>query len=139
MGALIVAQITARMEYAGVDVVQRGEGLECVPHRQRRRWGEHDGRFACGSAAFCRNGYRASLVPQWLLALEGVIGRLEAGIGVADVGCGHGHSAALTAQAFPNSRFHGFDPHAASLDEARRNAAAAGRLRPDRLRECEGR
>jgi len=30
------------------------------------------------------------------------------------------------AQAFPNSRFHGFDTHAGSLDEARRNAAAAG-------------
>jgi SAM-dependent methyltransferase len=89
-------------------------------------WGEHDPRMSCGVAAFYRNGYRASLVPQWLPALDGVVARLEAGIAVADVGCGHGHSTLLMAQAFPNSRFHGFDTHAASLDAARRNAAAAG-------------
>ncbi len=30
------------------------------------------------------------------------------------------------AKAFPNSRFHGFDTHPGSLDEARRNSEAAG-------------
>ncbi|WP_065341426.1 class I SAM-dependent methyltransferase [Azoarcus olearius] len=89
-------------------------------------WGDHDGRLQCGVAAFYRNGYRASLVSQWLPALEGVVERLQAGITVADVGCGHGHSTVLMAQAFPNSRFHGFDVHPASVEEARRNAAAAG-------------
>jgi SAM-dependent methyltransferase len=89
-------------------------------------WGDHDRRLACGVAAFYRNGYRASLVPQWLPALDGVVGQLEAGIDVADIGCGHGHSTRLMAEAFPNSRFHGFDTHAASLEEARRNAAEAG-------------
>jgi ubiquinone/menaquinone biosynthesis C-methylase UbiE len=89
-------------------------------------WGEHDSRMSCGSAAFYRNGYRASLVPQWLPALEGVVEKLEAGIEVADIGCGHGHSTVLMAQAFPRSRFHGFDAHAGSIDEARRNAAEAG-------------
>lgn len=89
-------------------------------------WGEHDARMSCGVAAFYRNGYRASLVPQWLPALDGVVAQLEAGIAVADVGCGHGHSTLLMADAFPNSRFFGFDTHAESIDEARRNAAAAG-------------
>ncbi len=89
-------------------------------------WGEHHQRLACGVAAFYRNGYRASLVPEWLPALDGVMGNLEAGIDVADVGCGHGHSTLLMAQAFPNSRFHGFDTHAPSLEEARRNATEAG-------------
>lgn len=89
-------------------------------------WGDHDGRLQCGVAAFYRNGYRASLVPEWLPALEGVVERLEAGIAVADVGCGHGHSTVLMARAFPRSRFHGFDGHAASIDAARHNAAAAG-------------
>ena len=89
-------------------------------------WGEHDGRMACGVAAFYRNGYRASLVPQWLPALDGVVAQLEAGIDVADVGCGHGHSTLLMVQAFPNSRFHGFDTHAESLEAARQNAEAAG-------------
>ena len=89
-------------------------------------WGEHDARMSCGVAAFYRNGYRASLVSQWLPALDGVVAQLEAGVAVADVGCGHGHSTLLMAQAFANSRFFGFDTHAASIDEARRNAAAAG-------------
>lgn len=89
-------------------------------------WGEHDARLACGVAAFYRNGYRAALVPQWLPALEGVVAQLEAGIAVADVGCGHGHSTLLMAQAFPKSRFFGFDTHAASLAQAQHNARTAG-------------
>jgi SAM-dependent methyltransferase len=89
-------------------------------------WGDHDQRLQCGVAAFYRNGYRSSLVPQWLPALEGVVGRLEAGITVADIGCGHGHSTVLMAQAFPNSRFHGFDVHEPSIDAARKVAAEAG-------------
>ncbi|MFN0303773.1 MAG: class I SAM-dependent methyltransferase [Burkholderiales bacterium] len=89
-------------------------------------WGDHDPRMACGVAAFYRNGYRASLVPQWLPALDGVVAQLEAGIAVADVGCGHGHSTLLMAQAFPKSRFFGFDTHPASIEAARRSAEAAG-------------
>ena len=89
-------------------------------------WGEHDHRLSCGVAAFYRNGYRASLVPEWLPALEGVVQKLEAGIEVADIGCGHGHSTVLMAKAFPKSYFHGFDGHAPSLEAARGNAAEAG-------------
>jgi SAM-dependent methyltransferase len=89
-------------------------------------WGEHDERMACGVAAFYRNGYRASLVPQWLPALAGVVAQLEAVITVADIGCGHGHATLLMAQAFPHSRFHGFDTHAGSIEQARREAVAAG-------------
>lgn len=89
-------------------------------------WGEHHPRLACGVAAFYRNGYRASLVQQWLPALDGVVEQLHAGIEVADIGCGYGHSTLLMAEAFPNSRFHGFDAHAASVEEARRNAEQAG-------------
>lgn len=89
-------------------------------------WGEHEARLSCGVAAFYRNGYRANLVPNWLPALDGVTAELEAGIDVADIGCGYGHSSVLMAQAFPRSRFHGIDPHAPSIDEARRNAIDAG-------------
>jgi SAM-dependent methyltransferase len=93
-------------------------------------WGEHHGRMSCGVAAFYRNGYRASLVPQWLPALDGVVERLREGIAVADVGCGHGHSTKLMAEAFPRSRFFGFDTHDASIRAATANAgpALAGRL-----------
>jgi SAM-dependent methyltransferase len=59
-------------------------------------------------------------------ALDGVTQRLDAGITVADVGCGHGHSTVLMADAYPNSRFRGFDTHADSVREASRNAETAG-------------
>lgn len=65
-------------------------------------------------------------MPQWLPALDGVVARLQQGIAVADVGCGHGHSTLLMARAFPHSRFFGFDVHAASIEAARRNAKAQG-------------
>jgi 2-polyprenyl-3-methyl-5-hydroxy-6-metoxy-1,4-benzoquinol methylase len=89
-------------------------------------WGEHHDRLYCGVASFYRNAYRGSLVAEWLPALAGVVERLKAGIEVADVGCGHGHSTVLMAQAFPNSRFRGFDTHAASITAARGHALEAG-------------
>jgi SAM-dependent methyltransferase len=89
-------------------------------------WGEHDGRLFCGVSAFYRNAYRGSLVSEWLPALDGIVDKLNAGITVADVGCGYGHSSVLMAQAFPQSQFRGFDVHSASIDEAKRNAADAG-------------
>jgi SAM-dependent methyltransferase len=104
-------------EEQAIHAFRTGEG---VP------WGAHADRLFCGVAAFYRNGYRAALVPEWLPALDGVVERLEAGARVADVGCGYGHSTVLMAEAFPKSRFYGFDPHEESIVEARANAAAAG-------------
>src|SRR3546814_16833749 len=66
--------------------------------------------------------FRACLVPQWLPALDGVVERLRDGIAVADVGCGHGHSTRLMAEAFPNSEFFGFDTHEESIQAAIANA-----------------
>ena len=89
-------------------------------------WDEHNERLFCGVAAFYRNGYRNSLVREWLPSLNGVEEKLRAGAKVADVGCGHGHSTMLMAEAFPRSRFWGFDYHAKSIETARRNARSAG-------------
>ena len=88
-------------------------------------WGEHDQRLYCGVAAFYRNAYKGSLVPEWLPALDGVVDKLHAGAKVADIGCGHGHSTVLMAEAFPESRFLGIDPHARSIEAARRVAKEA--------------
>jgi predicted O-methyltransferase YrrM len=89
-------------------------------------WGEHDESLFCGVAAFYRNAYAGALVPEWLPALDGAVEKLEAGARVADVGCGHGHSTVLMAEAFPASTFVGLDVHEESIVAARENAAAAG-------------
>ena len=104
-------------EDKAVDAFRTGNGVA---------WGDHHDRLHQGVAAFYRNAYRSSLITEWLPALDGVLEQLEAGITVADVGCGHGHSTILMAQAFPRSRFHGFDTHVESIHEARRLAFEAG-------------
>ena len=63
---------------------------------------------------------------EWLPALDGVVDRLTAGANVADVGCGHGASTVLMAQAFPASSFVGYDYHEGSIAMARRRADEAG-------------
>ena len=83
----------------------------------------HHGRCPClfsGMERFFRPGYRAHLLAEWLPALEGVVAKLEqGGARVADIGCGHGASVILMAEAFPLARFTGFDSHAASIACAR--------------------
>lgn len=66
------------------------------------------------------------LVPAWLPALEGVEEKLTDGATVADVGCGYGGPLIAMAQAFPRSRFFGFDYHDVSIARARQAAAEAG-------------
>ena len=89
-------------------------------------WGEHHPSMFGGTERFFRPGYRAHLVSEWLPALEGVVPKLEAGATVADVGCGHGASTVIMAQAFPASRFFGFDYHAPSIATAQQRAAEGG-------------
>jgi SAM-dependent methyltransferase len=89
-------------------------------------WGDHHPCLFSGTERFFRPGYRAHLVSTWLPALEGVTAKLEAGASVADVGCGHGASTIILADAYPNSRFTGLDFHAASIDVAQGRAKEAG-------------
>ncbi len=89
-------------------------------------WHEHDAAVFDGCERFFRPAYAMNLTSQWIPALEGVEARLEAGARVADVGCGHGASTIIMAQAFPRSIFWGFDYHAKSIDCARRAAEKAG-------------
>jgi SAM-dependent methyltransferase len=89
-------------------------------------WGDHHPSMFGGTERFFRPGYRAHLVTEWLPALEGVVSKLEAGATVADVGCGHGASTIIMVQAFPASRFFGFDYHAPSIATAQQRAAEGG-------------
>jgi SAM-dependent methyltransferase len=89
-------------------------------------WHEHHHRLFRGTERFFRPGYRAHLVAEWIPALDGVKDKLEHGAKVADIGCGHGASTIVMAEAFPNSRFSGFDYHMESIDRARHAASEAG-------------
>lgn len=100
-----------------IDAFRSGKGVA---------WDQHHDRLFCGVAAFYRNGYQANLVQKWLPALEGVDHKLKTGATVADIGCGYGHSTLIMAQAYPNSRFLGFDYHEGSVQAAREHAARAG-------------
>jgi ubiquinone/menaquinone biosynthesis C-methylase UbiE len=89
-------------------------------------WHDHHEDVHVGVDAFYRPGYVASLVPEWIPALDGVGAKLTAGGRVADVGCGLGSSSVLIAQAYPNTTVLGYDYHAESIDLARKRAAEAG-------------
>ena len=64
-----------------------------------------------------------ALVDHILPLAPGLIGRLEAGIRVLDVGCGRGKAINLMARTFPNSRFIGYDLSEEAIAFARREAA----------------
>ncbi len=89
-------------------------------------WHEHDVALFHGTERFFRPGYAANLVTGWIPALEGVEDGLKVGARVADVGCGHGASTIIMAQAYPASTFVGFDCHEPSIDYARTAAKKAG-------------
>ena len=89
-------------------------------------WHEHAHDVYEGCERFFRPGYNANLVPAWLPALDGVVGKLQRGARVADAGCGHGASTIVMARAFPASTFVGSDYHEGSIRTARERAREAG-------------
>ena len=111
----------------------------CGPTRTRRwrlsaparafAWGDHDGRLYCGVAAFYRNAYRGSLVPNGCRRSTASSRSSRPARCVADIGCGHGHSTVLMAEAFPASKFRGFDTHPESVAEARQGRRRGRRRR----------
>jgi len=89
-------------------------------------WHEHNHDLFSGTERFFRPGYAAHLVASWIPSLDGVGAKLEGGALVADVGCGHGASTLIMAEAFPKSQFVGFDYHEGSIETARAAAERAG-------------
>ncbi|HEX3269248.1 MAG TPA: methyltransferase domain-containing protein [Ktedonobacterales bacterium] len=67
-----------------------------------------------------------NLVQNWLPQMPDVQARLERGALLADVGSGYGQAIIKLAQAFPNSRFVGYDINARSIARARAEAERAG-------------
>lgn len=88
------------------------------------RWGDSAGCLFCATGAFFRPGYVNNIVQNWLPSLNGAEAKLKSGANVADVGCGVGFSTIVMAEAYPNSRFTGYDFHEPSIEEAKRHADA---------------
>ncbi len=104
-------------EAKSTEAIREGRGFD---------WGDRSPCCFRGTDRFFRPGYAVNLVDAWLPALEGVTGKLTAGATVADIGCGHGSSTVLMAQAFPQSTFVGYDFHAGSIEAAQAKAHEAG-------------
>jgi SAM-dependent methyltransferase len=100
-----------------VEAFKSGEGIG---------WHEHHESLFYGTEYLFRTGYRAHLTTEWIPALTGVDEKLKAGGKVADIGCGHGASTIILAEAYPKSTFIGFDYHEASVQVARKRALEAG-------------
>jgi SAM-dependent methyltransferase len=89
-------------------------------------WGEHDHDLFQGTERFFRPNYIGHLTSSWIPSLDGMQEKLADGARVVDIGCGHGASTILMAEAFPASTFVGFDPHEPSVRTATERAAVAG-------------
>jgi SAM-dependent methyltransferase len=109
-GAFDVVQSTYLDEPKVAEAFRTGKGVG---------WHEHSKCLFSGTERFFRPGYNANLVSNWIPTLEGVEAKLKAGAKVADVGCGHGASTIVMAQAYPNSEFFGFDYHKPSIERAK--------------------
>jgi 2-polyprenyl-3-methyl-5-hydroxy-6-metoxy-1,4-benzoquinol methylase len=105
---------------------QTMQALERLPDSFRTGIGhDYDAHGPEGAAGIERSfepWYRNFLLPVGLPALDGVVARLTAGASVIDIGCGAGLAVCLMADAFPASRFRGYDisHHALERAEQRR-------------------
>jgi 2-polyprenyl-3-methyl-5-hydroxy-6-metoxy-1,4-benzoquinol methylase len=118
--------MAGNFECANAAVAMRERLTERFTSGEGVGWHEHHHGLWHGVDRAFAVGYRAHLVAEWLPALDGVVERLQTGGRVADVGCGHGSSTILMAQAFPTATFVGIDYHEASIATARQRAAEAG-------------
>ena len=67
-----------------------------------------------------------SLVSKVMPLMPEVVEGLEAGIDVLEIGCGTGYSTNLMAQAYPNSRFTGYEFREEAVDAGRAHADSLG-------------
>ena len=79
-----------------------------------------------GMERFSAPWFENLLLQEWIPAMPEVGTKLEQGCRVADVGCGRGRALIKLAQAFPRSRYVGYDVYGPNVDRATANAGDAG-------------
>lgn len=100
-----------------LDAFRTGKGID---------YDHQDQDVFTGVERFYLPAYTANLTTAWIPALAEVPEKLQAGARIADVGCGHGVSTLLLAQAYPACEVVGFDFHSGSIERAKERARAAG-------------
>jgi hypothetical protein len=79
-----------------------------------------------GLERFTSTWFENLLLQQWIPAMPDVKALLERGCELADVGCGRGRGLIKLAQAFPRSRYVGYDNFGPTVARATANAQEAG-------------
>jgi SAM-dependent methyltransferase len=113
------------MQYIGLLALVEDQIVDCFRHGGGVPYSAFP-RFQAVMAEDSGAVHEATLIDVTLPLVPGLIDRLTRGIDVADVGCGSGHAANLMAEAFPRSRFTGFDFSEAGIAAARLEAERKG-------------
>ena len=99
-------------------------------------YGEH---LRVGMERMSATWFDNLLVSQWIPLIPDVQAALTRGVRAADVGCGSGRALIRLAEAFPDSRFDGFDASGPVVARAVANAEGlAGRVRFERRNAARG-
>jgi SAM-dependent methyltransferase len=113
------------MQYIGLMALVEDQIVDCFRHGGGVPYSAFP-RFQAVMAEDSGAVHDATLIDVVLPLVPELVDRLSQGIDVADVGCGSGHAANLMAEAFPRSRFTGFDLSDAGIAAARREADRKG-------------
>jgi SAM-dependent methyltransferase len=117
--------LAAGMQYIGLMALVEDQIVECFLHGGGVPYSAFP-RFQAVMAEDSGAVRDATLIDVTLPLVPGLAGRLSQGIDVADVGCGSGHAINLMAEAFPRSRFTGFDFSDAGIAASRLEAGRKG-------------
>ncbi len=100
--------LAVQAQYMGLLALVEDQIVDCFRHGGGVAYSAFP-RFQALMAEDSGAVHDATLIGKALPLLPGLVDRLGEGIDVADVGCGSGHAVNLMAEAFPRSRFAGFD------------------------------
>ena len=113
------------MQYIGLLALVEDQVVDCFRHGGGVPYSAFP-KFQAIMAEDSGAVHDATLIDTTLPLVPGLVDRLRQGIDAADVGCGSGHAVNLMAEAFPRSRFAGFDFSGTGIAAARAEADRKG-------------